>query len=593
MEIIYPLILMILVMNHAIVPILSSSPPANIFILAGQSNMAGRGGVINNTATGKMEWDRIVPAQCQPNPSILRLSKDLIWVTGQEPLHADIDFTKTNGVGPGMAFANALVTQDPTVGVLGLVPCAIGGTNINQWEKDGELYGELMKRSEAAVAIGGGKIRALLWYQGESDTNSREDADQYKGRLETLFYHVRQDLQLPSLPIIQVALASSEGPFKETVRNAQLGISLPNLVTVDADGLPIGPDGLHLTTASQVQLVLYKHAAEAAGNESTSTSSSPPSPTDIFILAGQSNMAGRGGVEHGKWNGVVPRQSAPNPRILRLSGRLEWEVAKEPLHWDIDVEENKTCGVGPGMAFANSLLLNSNTSKSGGNMVVGLVPCAMGGTGIRRWRKGRRLYRRMVGRTRAAARDGGKIRGLLWYQGESDTVRREDGEGYKWRLEKLISDLRSDLRIPTLPLLLVALASGEGRFIEEVRQAQLGIKLANVKCVDAKGLGLKTDHLHLTTSSQGEERLNEEGAIETKVETVDHRSSAGEGEPGTQKVGVVHLRRNDKNKESSGVGGVLAGTAAAVSNTFKSAKEAIMGKAANNDNKHPGSDTPQ
>ncbi|CAN1274113.1 Probable carbohydrate esterase At4g34215 [Linum perenne] len=188
--------------------------------------MAGRGGVINDTITAEMKWDRIVPAQCQPNPSILRLSKELMWVTGQEPLHADIDFTKTNGVGPGMPFANGLLTQDPGLGV----------------------------RSEAAVAIGGGRIRALLWYQGESDTNNREDADEYKERLETFFYHVREDLQLPSLPIIQVALASSEGQFKETVRNAQLGISIPNLVTVDADGLPIGPDGLHLTTASQVQL---------------------------------------------------------------------------------------------------------------------------------------------------------------------------------------------------------------------------------------------------------------------------------------------------------------------------------------------------
>ncbi|CAN1191935.1 Probable carbohydrate esterase At4g34215 [Linum perenne] len=254
MEIPPSLTFLILLINHAILPILSASSPDNIFILAGQSNMAGRGGVINDTITAEMKWDRIVPAQCQPNPSILRLSKELMWVTGQEPLHADIDFTKTNGVGPGMPFANGLLTQDPGLGVVGLVPCAIGGTAISQWEKGGELYGELIKRSEAAVAIGGGRIRALLWYQGESDTNNREDADEYKERLETFFYHVREDLQLPSLPIIQVALASSEGQFKETVRNAQLGISIPNLVTVDADGLPIGPDGLHLTTASQVQL---------------------------------------------------------------------------------------------------------------------------------------------------------------------------------------------------------------------------------------------------------------------------------------------------------------------------------------------------
>lgn len=48
----------------------------------------------------------------------------------------------------------------------------------------------------------------------------------------------------------------------------------------------------------------------------------------------------------------------------------------------------------------------------------------------------------------------------------------------------------------------VALASGEGKFIEKVRHAQMGMRLPNVKCVDAKGLPLKADKLHLTTMSQ-------------------------------------------------------------------------------------------
>ncbi|KAJ0614353.1 putative sialate O-acetylesterase domain, SGNH hydrolase superfamily [Helianthus annuus] len=74
----------------------------------------------------------------------------------------------------------------------------------------------------------------------------------------------------------------------------------------------------------------------------------------IFILAGQSNMSGRGGVVNLTWDGYVPRESSPNPSILRLSANLSWELAVEPLHCDIDVA--KVCGVGPGMAFANSLL---------------------------------------------------------------------------------------------------------------------------------------------------------------------------------------------------------------------------------------------
>lgn len=38
--------------------------------------------------------------------------------------------------------------------------------------------------------------------------------------------------------------------------------------------------------------------------------------------------------------------------------------------------------------------------------------------------------------------------------------------------------------------------------MEKVREAQLNINLPNVVCVDAKGLDLKEDHLHLTTESQ-------------------------------------------------------------------------------------------
>lgn len=53
---------------------------------------------------------------------------------------------------------------------------------------------------------------------------------------------------------LQVALASGEGPYVEMLREAQLGMDLVNLRTVDAKGLSLEPDRLHLTTPSQVSL---------------------------------------------------------------------------------------------------------------------------------------------------------------------------------------------------------------------------------------------------------------------------------------------------------------------------------------------------
>ncbi|KAA8528494.1 hypothetical protein F0562_035849 [Nyssa sinensis] len=225
----------------------TTSEDKSIFILAGQSNMSGRGGVVNDT------WDGVVPPECQSNPSILRLSAGLKWVEAHEPLHADIDVKKICGVGPGMAFANSVLDKDSSLGVVGLVPCAIGGTNISEWARGSYLYSQLVRRAGVALQ-GGGTIRAILWYQGESDTVSQEDAKSYKGRLERFFEDLRTDLQSPMLPVIQVALASGQGPFIETVRIAQLTIDLPNVRCVDAKGLQLQPDGLHLSTPAQVHL---------------------------------------------------------------------------------------------------------------------------------------------------------------------------------------------------------------------------------------------------------------------------------------------------------------------------------------------------
>lgn len=173
-----------------------------IIILAGQSNMSGRGGVFNGT------WDHFIPPESHPSPSVLRLDADLRWEEAAEPLHADIDTGKPCGVGPGLPFANA-VREGGVGGVLGLVPCAIGGTKIWEWARGRTLYENMIRRAKAAVKVkdGGGeanRIGALLWFQGESDTVLKRDAEAYEGRMERLIRNVRMDLGQPQLLVIQV-----------------------------------------------------------------------------------------------------------------------------------------------------------------------------------------------------------------------------------------------------------------------------------------------------------------------------------------------------------------------------------------------------
>lgn len=244
----------------------TSNDNKSIFILAGQSNMSGRGGVVNNI------FDWYIPQECQSNSSILRLTKGLSWEVSKEPIHQDIDFYAICGIGPGMSFANFVLKKDPKIGVIGLVPCAVGATNISQWSKGSLYYNQMVNRTRVALQ-GGGTLQALLWYQGESDTLNLEDANLYKSRLEKLFIDVRNDLDAPSLPIIQVALTTTLGPYMEEIREAQLGIDLYNVKTVDANGLKVGPDYVHLSTPAEAQLgQMLAHAFLEFGSDTAHNS---------------------------------------------------------------------------------------------------------------------------------------------------------------------------------------------------------------------------------------------------------------------------------------------------------------------------------
>ncbi|KAK6938632.1 Sialate O-acetylesterase domain [Dillenia turbinata] len=246
MKILCLLTLILLVAPRFVSPANDNSKKS-LFILAGQSNMSGRGGVDRD------KWDGIVPPECRSNPSILRLSPGLTWEQAKEPLHEGIDFAKGLGVGPGMSFANYVLAKNRSLGPIGLIPCAVGATYINDWFPGTFLFDRMMNRTKTAWQDGS-TLWAILWYQGESDAINKEDANKYKQRLEQFIHDVRSYLNMPSLPFIQVGLATGMGPYKNTVRKAQFAVKLPNVKIVDAKGLPIGRDYVHITTEAEVHL---------------------------------------------------------------------------------------------------------------------------------------------------------------------------------------------------------------------------------------------------------------------------------------------------------------------------------------------------
>lgn len=85
-------------------------------------------------------------------------------------------------------------------------------------------------------------------------------------------------------------------------------------------------------------------------------------PLRLFVLAGQSNMAGRGALDE------LPEDNIPNENIFVLSSEGDWKVAEHPLHYD----KPALVGVGPGLSFAQRVLSSNNTQNS-----IGLIPCAV------------------------------------------------------------------------------------------------------------------------------------------------------------------------------------------------------------------------
>src|SRR5439155_9170141 len=131
-----------------------------------------------------------------------------------------------------------------------------------------------------------------------------------------------------------------------------------------------------------------------------------------------------------------------NPLVLALNTDGKWIVARDPIH---PKEGRIEPGMGPGIPFAIEML------KADPKVTIGLVPCAVGGTPLRRWVKGADLYEKAVSRAKLAAQ-AGVIKGVLWHQGESDTGNQKNAESYESRLTQMFKDLRQDLGLPDLPI---------------------------------------------------------------------------------------------------------------------------------------------
>ncbi|MDB5295156.1 MAG: axe1-6A 1 [Phycisphaerales bacterium] len=204
-----------------------------VFLLVGQSNMAGRGKV--------EEQDR------KPHPRVLSLDKAGKWVPAVDPIH--FDKPTIAGVGLGTTFGRVVADASPG-DTVGLVPCAVGGTSIDEWspDKPDGLYAAAVRRGK--LALKDGTPAGVLWHQGEADS-SPEKVAAYPAKAAALFAAFRRDLAAPDVPVVVGGIGEFHGGHERINAALQaVAAAVPRCGYVAPTGLTDKGDKTHFDAAS-------------------------------------------------------------------------------------------------------------------------------------------------------------------------------------------------------------------------------------------------------------------------------------------------------------------------------------------------------
>ena len=205
-------------------------------LLIGQSNMAGRG----------------VPGDVEPiqNP-MLKVMRNGRWQGMYVPVNCDRSFS---GVCLAESFADAYAKEHEGVQV-GLIPCADGGTCLDQWAEGGLLYDHALY--QAKLALRTSHIVGVLWHQGEGDCGP-EKYPLYAEKFQKIMDGFRRDLDLKDVPFLLGGLGDFLGNCEldpalknyTYVNKALQELAAQNDMTgfVSAEGLGAKPDNLHFNS---------------------------------------------------------------------------------------------------------------------------------------------------------------------------------------------------------------------------------------------------------------------------------------------------------------------------------------------------------
>nr|WP_068892843.1 sialate O-acetylesterase [Pedobacter panaciterrae] len=210
----------------------------NSFLMVGQSNMAGRG-YLNDV---KQIYDEKI-----------KMLVNGRWQTMTEPINFD---RPTSGIGLAASFAGAWRLKNDQEEI-GLIPCADGGTSLDDWAVGGVLFKNAVFQTK--LALKSSKLTGILWHQGENDSYAGLSS-LYYDKLSIIVDAFRHELNAPDIPFITGGLGDylSSGRYgKYFTEYNQVNYALQKLAEtksncyfVTANGLTANGDGLHFDAVS-------------------------------------------------------------------------------------------------------------------------------------------------------------------------------------------------------------------------------------------------------------------------------------------------------------------------------------------------------
>ena len=209
----------------------------------------------------------------------------------------------------------------------------------------------------------------------------------------------------------------------------------------------------------------------------------------LFILLGQSNMAGRAP--------IVKKDSLPLLMVKLLNDKGDFEVAENPLNRYSNIRKKLSIQkLGPGYAFAKRLSEEYQDT-------IFIVVNARGGTSLERVMKNDSTgyYVSTISRIKQALKKYPDLElgAIIWHQGESN---REYYKDYVVHLRTLIKDYRTDLDVPDLPFIAGEIGRWNPTYTNIVKQiAMIPDSIDNAYLISSEELG-NVDEFHFDSNSQ-------------------------------------------------------------------------------------------